>query len=201
MYAGHTPLLSNAIDYATRMHYGQKRKNKREVDYVTHPLEVMQFLKDHGITDESVLACAVLHDVVEHTPATYESLLHLFGKDVTDMVMELTYDRTLPKLERKLLQVNGIGLKSVGARLVMIGDILSNTRELLEDTPDDWTADQAKGYIMWSEHVCRNACKPNDIDLKIRWAIVDHFDNLGAYGTDAFDAALNAYYDSIRECT
>ena len=199
MDAGHTPLLSNAIDYASRMHYGQKRKNKRGDDYVTHPLEVMQFLKDHGVTDELVLTCAILHDVIEDTPATYESLLHLFGKDVADMVMEVTDDKSLPKLERKMMQANEIGTKSLGARLVRIAEKWSNTRDLLEDAPEGWTTVHINGYILWAEHVCRNASNPKDVDPNIRRAIVQHFDDLGAYDMD--DDILFAYYDSMRECT
>jgi len=197
MDPSHTTMLNNAIKYATRMHHGQKRKNTRGDDYITHPLEVMQYLKDHGVTDEDVLVCAVLHHVVKDTPSTYDSLLLLFGERVVNMIQEVTDDKSLPKLERKMLQVGGVGVKSLGARLVKIGDKWSNTRKLLEDAPVGWTTVQINGYIMWSEHVCRNACKPGDVPPELRKDIVRHFDDLGAYDMD--DEVLQAYYDSMRE--
>lgn len=88
--------LEKAIQYATKMHSGQKRKNSKHDDYIVHPIEVMYILFDHSITDEITLIVAVLHDVVEDTPATLEDIAKLFGSDVATIVDEVTDDKDLP---------------------------------------------------------------------------------------------------------
>jgi guanosine-3',5'-bis(diphosphate) 3'-pyrophosphohydrolase len=183
--------LSRAIDYATEKHGDQKRKN------ITHPIEVMNYLFYHGIEDDVVLAAAVLHDVIEDTSVTYEDVLVHFGKDVADIVREVSDDKSLPKLVRKKKQVEDIEGKSFGARVIKIGDKWSNTRELLKDPPKGWTLIQVNGYILWSELVCRNATIPGDVPLKLRNAVRQHFVDLGAYEMDV--TVLDAYYGSMRE--
>jgi len=112
-------------------------------------------------------------------------------------VMEVTDDKSMPKLERKRLQASKISSKSMGARLVKIADKWSNTRDLLEDAPEGWTTLLVNGYIAWSNQVCLNAMAPKDIPIQVKHAIMLHFDDLGAYEMDK--AILDAYYDSMRE--
>lgn len=62
-----TTLLDAATVVAATAHCGQRRKYTNE-PYIVHPLEVIQILMQHGITDEVILSAAVLHDVIEDTP-------------------------------------------------------------------------------------------------------------------------------------
>ena len=51
------------------------------------------------------LQAAVLHDTVEDTQTTFDELEKLFGEEVRSLVDEVSDDKSLPKQERKRLQV------------------------------------------------------------------------------------------------
>ena len=51
------------------------------------------------------LKAAILHDTVEDTSTTFDELESRYGKEVRDIVSEVTDDKRLPKLERKRLQI------------------------------------------------------------------------------------------------
>jgi len=79
--------LEHAIDIATKAHEGQKRKSGEP--YIIHPLFVASTLIDWGMDIDSVIA-GVLHDTVEDTDTTLETLESLFGKDVAFLVDGVT---------------------------------------------------------------------------------------------------------------
>ena len=51
---------------------------------------------------------AVLHDTVEDTETTYDELDNQFGEEVCKLVSEVSDDKSLPKEERKRLQVRAL---------------------------------------------------------------------------------------------
>ena len=51
------------------------------------------------------MQAAVLHDTVEDTETTFEELEVNFGAEVCQVVREVSDDKSLPKMERKRLQV------------------------------------------------------------------------------------------------
>ena len=70
------------------------------------PLSEWQIRNMHRlvlIDDERVLMAAVLHDIIEDTETITQELTRLFGKDVTDIVLEVTDDKALPKAERTFI--------------------------------------------------------------------------------------------------
>lgn len=73
-----------AIALATTLHRGQVDKAGKP--YIEHPLRVMQSVEG-GETEKTV---AVLHDVLEDTPITYEDLRREFGETVADAVKALS---------------------------------------------------------------------------------------------------------------
>ncbi len=79
--------LTHAIDFATKKHFGQKRKSGEP--YITHPLSVADILIEWGMDIDSVLA-GILHDTVEDTDATLEQIESLFGRDVAFLVDGVT---------------------------------------------------------------------------------------------------------------
>lgn len=52
-----------------------------------------------------MIQAAVLHDTVEDTDTTFEELEAKFGAEVCQIVREVSDDKSLPKMERKRLQV------------------------------------------------------------------------------------------------
>ena len=76
--------LERAIELAARAHAGQRDKGGHP--YILHPLRVMMVMN----TDAQRMA-AVLHDIVEDTPVTFEDLLaEGFSVEVVDAVRALT---------------------------------------------------------------------------------------------------------------
>lgn len=79
--------LVSAIDFAVTKHKGQKRKSGEP--FITHPLAVAGILVDWGMDIDTVLA-GVLHDTVEDTETSLETIESLFGRDVAFLVDGVT---------------------------------------------------------------------------------------------------------------
>ena len=147
-------LAVNAADFAARRHVNQRRKGATGEPYVNHLAEVAMLLADAtGGSDDALVAAGFLHDTLEDTPTEYEELAVLFGADVADLVAAVTDDKSLPKAERKRLQVEHAPKKSVRARLLKMADKISNLRSLATSPPADWDVDRALDYVEWAEGV------------------------------------------------
>jgi guanosine-3',5'-bis(diphosphate) 3'-pyrophosphohydrolase len=81
---------------------------------------------------------AILHDTVEDTGTTPEELEAAFGAEVRDLVLELTDDKSLPKEERKRLQVEHAPHSSARAKLVKLGDKIANVCDVAATPPAGW---------------------------------------------------------------
>lgn len=92
-----------------------------------------------GITDIEVLQAAILHDTVEDTDTTFAELEKHFGAVVRKLVEEVTDDKSLPKKERKRLQIVHAKTSSYKAKLVKLADKIYNLRDLQRGTPRGWT--------------------------------------------------------------
>lgn len=80
-------LVTEAYDYAEKMHEGQKRASGEP--YFVHPCSVANILMDMGL-DAPTVAAAFLHDVVEDTAATEEDIREKFGEEVEELVAGVT---------------------------------------------------------------------------------------------------------------
>lgn len=139
-----------ATEYAATKHAGQRRKNKAAEPYVNHVIEVANLLTQVGVTDPNVLCAALLHDVVEDCGVTLHEVVRHFGYEVMDLVCACSDDKTLPKVERKKLQIEHAKMAREGARLIKMADKLSNLSQLAEDPPVDWSPAVVRGYALWS---------------------------------------------------
>ena len=83
-----------------------------------------------GGIDPSVVIAALLHDAIEDQGVTSETLAAEFGQHVADIVLEVTDDKSLPKAERKRLQVTHAPHKSREAKLIKLADKTSNLRTI-----------------------------------------------------------------------
>ena len=146
--------LLEAAWFAAQRHANQRRKNEAATPYINHPLEVAAHLSRVGnIIDEEVLIAALLHDTIEDTDTTAEELEQLFGARVTRIVLECTDDKTLPKAERKRLQIVNAPHKSDEAKQVKIADKTCNLESILADPPFGWDVDRQREYFSWAEAV------------------------------------------------
>jgi guanosine-3',5'-bis(diphosphate) 3'-pyrophosphohydrolase len=147
-------VILSATRFAVEKHRGQVRKDQRGSPYVTHPLTVAQLLWGVGeIRKTATLTAAILHDTLEDTPTTKEELRQGFGDQVLQIVLEVTDDKSLPKLERKRRQVQHAPELSDPARLIKFGDKLANCRDILESPPPDWDLARRRNYIQWAADV------------------------------------------------
>lgn len=76
-----------AYEFAFRQHEGQYRVS--EEPYIIHPLEVAVILADLQ-SDASTVCAALLHDVLEDTDTTEETLKELFGEEILKLVNGVT---------------------------------------------------------------------------------------------------------------
>ncbi|XP_045019758.1 guanosine-3',5'-bis(diphosphate) 3'-pyrophosphohydrolase MESH1 isoform X1 [Bubalus bubalis] len=146
--------LLEAADFAARKHQRQRRKDPEGTPYINHPIGVARILThEAGITDIVVLQAALLHDTVEDTDTTLDEVELHFGDQVRRLVEEVTDDKTLPKLERKRLQVEHAPQSSPGAKLVKLADKLYNLRDLNRCTPEGsytWNQSCLPGHLVWN---------------------------------------------------
>ena len=80
-------LIRKAYNYAKDNHNEQKRLSGEE--YIIHPLSVAYILADLKL-DDSTIAAALLHDVVEDTEITREDIINEFGEEIAEMVDGVT---------------------------------------------------------------------------------------------------------------
>jgi hypothetical protein len=124
-------LLVKAADFAARKHIDQKRKGKGQ-PYIVHPIGVARILSaEADIQEPLVLAAAMLHDTIEDTDATEAELRAEFGDEITDVVLEVSDDKSLPKAARKRAQIDHAPHMSREATLVKMADKLYNLRDPL----------------------------------------------------------------------
>ncbi|ACB68174.1 metal dependent phosphohydrolase [Burkholderia ambifaria MC40-6] len=146
--------LVAAIAFAADKHRNQRRKDDEASPYINHPIALADVLANEaGIEDERVIVAAVLHDTIEDTETTEQELLRLFGKDVADIVMEVTDDKSLPKEERKRLQVEHAATISRRAKLVKLADKICNLRDITRRPPADWPLERKQAYFDWAKSV------------------------------------------------
>ena len=122
-----------AYEFAHRSHDGQERQSGDP--YITHPVAVAHILADMHMDHETLMA-ALLHDVIEDTPATKLQLSWRFGTTVStmvDAVSKLTEIEFSSKAEQQAESFQKMTLamaKDIRIVLVKLADRLHNMRTL-----------------------------------------------------------------------
>jgi len=125
--------LNKAFDFAVKAHGNQKRESGDP--YSVHPIEVANILTDLKL-DSATITTGLLHDTIEDTFATYETIKGEFGDEVADLVDGVTKISVLEntatsnsKAEnfRKLILATS---KDIRVLLVKIADRLHNMRTI-----------------------------------------------------------------------
>lgn len=146
--------LLEALSFAALKHQGQTRKSADRAPYIHHPIAVATILAgEGGVQDTETLIAALLHDTLEDTDASEAELQRHFGARVAAIVAELSDDMTLPKPERKAIQVLRAHDCSPPARLVRLADKIANVRDVIDNPPQDWPLERRVRYLSWSGEV------------------------------------------------
>ncbi len=131
--------ILTALDFATVQHQGQKRKSGE--DYIIHPMAVANVVIDMGM-DAATVQAALLHDVLEDTDCTADTMKEKFGAEVLMLVEGVT---KLAKINfsnkqqaqaenlRKMLLAMCHDLRVV---IIKLADRLHNMRSLGAVEPD-----------------------------------------------------------------
>ena len=125
--------LTKAYEFAVKAHADQKRQSGDP--YVIHPVAVADILTELKL-DSATIATGLLHDTIEDTHATYNTILEEFGTEVADLVDGVTkisvlenQANTSTKAEnfRKLILATS---KDIRVLLVKLADRLHNMRTI-----------------------------------------------------------------------
>ncbi len=147
-------LLTRAMRFAAERHVHQRRKGDGAEPYINHLAEVADLVAEAtGGRDVDLVAAALLHDVVEDTATSPAEVAAEFGEDVAALVAEVTDDKTLPKAERKRLQVEHAPSISQRAKVLKLADKTSNLRALAASPPLEWPAERRRDYVQWARAV------------------------------------------------
>jgi (p)ppGpp synthase/HD superfamily hydrolase len=148
--------IVRALDFAAWAHSAQRRKGGAQEPYINHLTEVARLVAQAtGGKDERLVMAALLHDSLEDQspPVTYEMLVEHFGKRVAKIVREVTDDKSLPKVERKRLQIAHAPHMSRRAKILKIADKAANLNSILQSPPQDWSATRKREYFAWAAEV------------------------------------------------
>ncbi len=132
--------LDKAYNFAVNAHKSQKRASGDP--YSVHPIEVANILTELKL-DSATITTGLLHDTIEDTFATYDTIKQEFGVEVADLVDGVTKISAFEnsagansKVEnfRKLILATS---KDIRVLLVKIADRLHNMRTIKAITKED----------------------------------------------------------------
>ena len=127
-------VLDKAVSAAVRWHGDQRRPTG--APYVEHLLEALEVLvRGARVTAPAVLSAAILHDVVEDTPATPADVEAEFGPEVAELVDWVTKPPAggtgrQAKRAAKAAYLRRLGDAPPDAVLVKLADRVSNVQTL-----------------------------------------------------------------------
>ena len=128
--------IDKAIKFAADAHSGQKRK-LGGAPYILHPLEAAA-IAARLTSDEDVMCAAVLHDAVEDTAVTAETIRREFGDRVADLVSAETENKRedLPpeitwRIRKEETIEHLMTVKDKDVKILWLADKLSNMRSIV----------------------------------------------------------------------
>ena len=126
--------VKKAYNFALKAHQNQKREEG--VPYIIHPVAVAKILTELKL-DSATITTGLLHDTIEDTKVTYESVKKEFGEEVANLVDGVTKisaledkassDSSKAENFRKLILATS---KDIRVLLVKLADRLHNMRTI-----------------------------------------------------------------------
>lgn len=142
-----TALLDKAIIFAVNAHHNTERRGKG-FPYIVHPMEAVEIVSTIT-SDQELLAAAALHDTIEDTEVTVEDIRREFGDRIADLVHAESDQFTEGVSEedswhdRKQAAIDRLAAAPMDAKIVAMGDKLSNMRAI-------WRDYQVIGNELWN---------------------------------------------------
>jgi (p)ppGpp synthase/HD superfamily hydrolase len=136
-----------AWNFACKIHNGQKLPGS-DIPYINHlglvAMEATAAIANEniGIPDLLVL-CALLHDSIEDTSATFEDIEKTFGRDIANGVLALTKNTELPSKEEQMKDsLSRIKMQPREVWMVKLCDRITN----LQPPPKHWDKTKIAKY-------------------------------------------------------
>ncbi|MBT4482042.1 MAG: bifunctional (p)ppGpp synthetase/guanosine-3',5'-bis(diphosphate) 3'-pyrophosphohydrolase, partial [Candidatus Latescibacteria bacterium] len=126
-------LIKRALRFAAIAHAGQRRRSGKP--FIHHGIQTAGILADLHM-DSVMIACGILHDVVEDTRVTLEDVRREFGDEIENIIAGLTKISSLHLMSREEQQAESFRkmflhtAKDVRVVLVKFADRLHNMRTL-----------------------------------------------------------------------
>ena len=143
----YSPLVEKAFRVAADAHRNQTRKAS-DLPYFQHPASVALILARAGFNDDELLAAATLHDTIEDTDCTVESLTSEFPESVVKLILECSEQKTdasgakIPWRTRKEAHIAVVREASPSARAIVLADKFHNLGSMVFDLE--------RGEELWS---------------------------------------------------
>jgi guanosine-3',5'-bis(diphosphate) 3'-pyrophosphohydrolase len=141
-------VLEQVKKFADEAHGTQMRRYSPD-RYIVHPERVMNTVKNYS-NNVSVLAAALLHDVLEDTATTREEILSflktvmssheaqrtlLIVEELTDVYTKNEYPQW-NRRKRRTKEAERLGKASKEAQTIKYADIIDNCPEIVREDPD-----------------------------------------------------------------
>jgi (p)ppGpp synthase/HD superfamily hydrolase len=133
-----------ALRFAAERHHGQRVPDS-ELPYLVHVVSVAAetiAALGPGVDADLAVSCALLHDTLEDTGATYAEVAERFGVAVADGVQALSKDAALPKPQQMADSLRRIQTQPHAIWMVKLADRITN----LSDPPRSWSIDKRRAY-------------------------------------------------------
>lgn len=134
-----TAMIKKAYEFADKAHDGQKRKSGEA--YIIHPLCTALILSDLELDKETIIA-GLLHDVVEDTGVTLDTIEKEFSPEIALLVdgvtklTQLSYDVDKVDIQAENLRKMFLAMaKDIRVIMIKLADRLHNMRTLNFMTP------------------------------------------------------------------
>jgi len=137
--------LDRAFAFALAHHRGQVRKFTG-IPYFTHLTAGVRYLSNCGIDSELLYCAFALHDAVEDTNATIENIEETFGKEVRDIVAQVTI-RKKDKKDKAAFLKNLAENGTDEAVILKAVDRIINTEDFFHNGQEQKSRDYARDAI------------------------------------------------------
>lgn len=132
-------MVERARLFATAAHASiDQRRKYTDEPYIVHPAAVVEIVRSVP-HDDTMLAAAWLHDVVEDCGVTIEAVQERFGADVADLVGWLT-DVSRPgggnREVRKAIDRAHSAAAPARAQTIKLADLIDNSKSILARDPN-----------------------------------------------------------------
>lgn len=188
--------VRDAYEYAVKLHEGQKRRDGSP--YVTHCVATAEIIAEQGLDEDSIVA-ALLHDVIEDTPATYDDVKRQFGATVADIVEGVTkltrvqytsHEEEQAENLRKMLIAMA---KDIRVILIKIADRLHNMRTMDYQSKEKQLIKSAETMEIYAPIAHRLGMQ------KMKWELEDRsLYYLDREGYKEITEALSTRMDTLR---